>query len=61
MKLEMAVVLPHRFDTSRVWRMILKGAFALAATILVGVLYGLLVRRDAVVVLQLALIAVVLA
>jgi hypothetical protein len=60
MKLEMAVVLPHRFDTSRVWR-ILKGAFALAATILVGVLYGLLVRRDAVVVLQLALIAVVLA
>ena len=34
----MPVALPYRFDTSRVWRMILTGAFGAAAVVLVGVL-----------------------
>ena len=57
----MAVTLPYRFDTSRVWRMILTGAFAVAGVLVVGVLYRLLVARDAVVVLQLVLTGAVLA
>ena len=57
----MAVALPYRFDTSHVWRMILTGAFAVAAVVLLGVVYGLLVRRDAMLVLQLALTGIVLA
>ena len=61
MKPEVAVVLPYRFDTSRVWRMILKGTFALAVVIFAGLLYGLLVRRGVAVVLQLALTSIVLA
>ena len=57
----MAVALPYRFDTSHVWRIILTGAFAVAAVVLLGVVYGLLVRRDAMLVLQLALTGIVLA
>lgn len=40
------ITLPYRFDTSNVWRTILKGAFALNAVLLLGMLYTLLVRRD---------------
>ena len=57
----MPVALPYRFDTSRVWRMILTGAFGAAAVVLVGVLYGLLVRREAAVVLPLAVAGIMLA
>ena len=57
----MPVALPYRFDTSRVWRMILTGAFGVAVVVLVGVLYGLLVRRDAMVVLPLAVSGIMLA
>ena len=41
----MAVTLPYRFDTSTVWRTILKGAFGLNALLVVGVLYSLLASR----------------
>ncbi len=57
----MPVALPYRFDTSRVWRMILTGAFGVAAVVIVGVLYGLFVRRDAMVVLPLAVSGIMLA
>jgi len=39
-----AVKLPYRFDTSDVWRTILKGAFALNAVLVVGLVSTLLVR-----------------
>ena len=61
MKPDVAVLLPYRFDTSRVWRTILNGAFVLAAVILAGLLYRLLASRDAVAVLQLALIGAIIA
>ncbi len=38
----MAITLPYRFDTSSVWHTILKGAFALNAVLLLGVLVKLL-------------------
>jgi len=40
------ITLPYRFDTSNVWRTILKGAFAINAVLLFGMLYTLLVRRE---------------
>jgi hypothetical protein len=42
----MPVRLPYHFNTSNVWRTILKGAFALNALLLFGMLYTLLVRRE---------------
>jgi hypothetical protein len=57
----MTVALPYHFDTSRVWRMILTGAFAVEAVILAGALYGFLVRGDVALVLQLALCGAILA
>src|SRR5215470_7722489 len=39
-----AITLPYRFDTSSVWRTIIKGAFALNGLIVFGVLYSLLLR-----------------
>jgi hypothetical protein len=57
----MPVALPYRFDTGRVWRMILTGALGVAAVVLGGVLHGLLVRRDAMVVLPLAVSGITLA
>jgi hypothetical protein len=38
----MAIVLPYRFDTSSVWHTILKGAFALNAVLVLGVLLKVL-------------------
>jgi hypothetical protein len=38
------VTLPYRFDTSAVWRTILKGAFGLNALLVVGILYSVLAR-----------------
>ena len=55
------VALPYHFDTSRVWRMILTGALAVEGVILVGALYGFLVRGDVALVLQLALCGAILA
>jgi hypothetical protein len=43
---DVPITLPYRFDTSNVWRTILKGAFALNAVLLFGVLYTLLARRE---------------
>src|SRR5512137_366825 len=40
------ITLPYRFDTSSVWRTILKGAFAINAVLLFGMLYTLVVRRE---------------
>jgi hypothetical protein len=39
------VTLPYRFDTSTVWRTILKGAFGLNALLIVGLLYAFLASR----------------
>jgi hypothetical protein len=39
------VGLPYRFDTSAVWRTVLKGAFGLNALLVAGVLYALLASR----------------
>lgn len=41
----MAIALPYQFDTSNVWRTILKGAFGLNAVLVFGIFYTLLVRR----------------
>ena len=41
-----AITLPYRFDTSNIWRTIIKGAFALNALIVFCVLYALLVSRQ---------------
>lgn len=41
---DLVITLPYRFDTSSVWRTILKGAVALNAALLVGVLYSLVAR-----------------
>jgi hypothetical protein len=40
-----AIALPYQFDTSNVWRTILKGAFGLNAVLVFGIFYTLLVRR----------------
>jgi hypothetical protein len=40
------ITLPYRFDTSNVWRTILKGAFGLNAVLLFGILYTMLVTRE---------------
>jgi hypothetical protein len=40
------IILPYRFDTSSVWRAILKGAFSLNALLVVGILFTLLVGRE---------------
>jgi len=50
------VVLPYEFDTSDVWRKIIKGVFALNAVIILGLLYSLLISHRWGVVAQLALI-----
>ena len=42
----MAITLPYRFDTSSVWRTILKGAFGLNALIVFCILYTLLISRQ---------------
>ena len=42
----MAVILPYRFDTSSVWRTILKGAFAFDALIILSVLYWVLISHQ---------------
>jgi len=41
-----AITLPYRFDTSSVWRTILKGAFGLNALIVFCILYTLLISRQ---------------
>jgi len=40
------IALPYEFDTSSIWRTILKGAFGLNALLIVGILYSLLVSRQ---------------
>ena|SRR5688572_11797852 len=40
------ITLPYRFDTRSVWRGILKGALALNALLLVGILFTVLVGRE---------------
>lgn len=42
----MAITLPYRFDTSNVWRRILKGAFGLNAVLVLGMVYTLLVTHE---------------
>lgn len=42
----MAITLPYQFDTSNIWRTILKGAFGLNAVLVFGIFYTLLVRRE---------------
>lgn len=42
----MAITLPYRFDTSGVWRTILKGAFALNGVLLVGILVAVLIQHQ---------------
>jgi len=41
-----AITLPYRFDTSSVWRTILKGAFGLNALIVFCILYTLMISRQ---------------
>jgi hypothetical protein len=41
-----AITLPYRFDTSDIWRTILKGAFGLNAVLVFGIGYTLLVRHE---------------
>jgi hypothetical protein len=41
-----AITLPYRFDTSNIWRTILKGAFGLNAVLVFGILYTLLVSHQ---------------
>jgi hypothetical protein len=41
-----AITLPYRFDTSDVWRTILKGAFGLNALLVFSVLYTVLISRQ---------------
>lgn len=52
----MAVVFPYEFDTSDVWRTIIKGVFALNTVIIAALLYSVLISHQWVVVAQLALI-----
>src|SRR5262245_13158832 len=42
----MAIVLPYRFDSSSIWRAILKGAFVFNALIVFCILYTVLVSRQ---------------
>src|SRR5436309_6478485 len=42
----MPITLPYRFDTSSVWRTILKGAFGLNALLAFCILFTLLVSRE---------------
>ena len=56
----MAVVFPHEFDTSDVWRTIIKGVFALNTVIIAALLYSVLISHQWVVVAQLALIEALL-
>ncbi|MGN6392123.1 MAG: hypothetical protein ACTHM9_07735 [Gemmatimonadales bacterium] len=42
----MAITLPYHFDTSNIWRKILKGAFGLNAVLVLGILYTLLVTHE---------------
>lgn len=55
------VTLPYRFDTSRIWRVILTAMVALEAVILAGVLYAVLASREAEAVVSLAVSAAILA
>jgi hypothetical protein len=55
-----AVVFPYEFDTSDVWRTIIKGVFALNTVIIAGLLYSVLISHQWVVVVQLALIEALL-
>jgi hypothetical protein len=54
------VTLPYQFDTSSIWRTVLKGAFGLNAVLVVGLLYSLLARPWTTVVALLVNEAVVL-
>jgi hypothetical protein len=56
-----SVTLPYRFDTSRIWRLILTAMVALQAILVVGVLYSLLTSRPLDVVASLVVSAAVLA
>jgi hypothetical protein len=40
------ITLPYRFDTSHVWRTILKGAFGLNALLALGIIFTLFVARE---------------
>ena len=42
----MPIALPYRFDTSDVWRKILKGAFGLNALLVFGIVVSVLVQRQ---------------
>jgi hypothetical protein len=53
------ITLPYAFETSGVWRTILKGAFGLNALIIGGILYSVLVSRQWMTAFGLALIEVV--
>ena len=55
----MAITLPYRFDTSSVWRTIIKGAFALNGLIVFGILYSLLLSRPWTTALGLTLVELV--
>jgi fucose 4-O-acetylase-like acetyltransferase len=52
-----AITLPYRFDTSSVWRTILKGAFGFNALLIVCILYVVLISRQWATALGLALMA----
>jgi hypothetical protein len=41
-----SITLPYRFDTSSVWRTILKGAFGLNALLVLAILFTVLVSRE---------------
>jgi hypothetical protein len=53
------ITLPYRFDTSSVWHTILKGAFALNAVLVLGIVFSVLVSREWTTVLGLALVELV--
>lgn len=53
------ITLPYRFDTSSVWHTILKGAFALNAVLMLGIVFSVLVSRKWTTVLGLALVELV--
>jgi hypothetical protein len=53
----MAVTLPHRFDTSGVVKLILRGVVGLLIVVLLGILYSLLVSHSSAAAIQLLLIA----
>jgi hypothetical protein len=56
-----SVTLPYRFDTSRIWRMILTGMVVLEAVIVAGLLYALLAGRSLDAVVSLVASAAILA